>query len=481
MKCVTMHSITPKVLTPGMYTIDVKPILPRNRNNREVHLAYLKHLKESVETLREIVKEARVEKPLNSSLASACLYTKQSQELVEYVIGTCPKAFNKRDKKVATTPLTWKKKVTFKETSRTSNDNTQKHVKLQKEQKTNVHVIPSTGVIVVQIVLWYLDSGCSKHMTENHSWLRNFVKKFIRTVRFRSDHFGAIMGYKDYVIGDSVISMLYYMEGVGHNLFSNGVVERRNRTLVEAAQTMLIFLKALMFLWAKVVATICYTQNISLIHTRDNKTPYELVHYKKPNLKFLWVFGALCYPINNNEDLVKLKAPTDIRIFIGYSPNRKGYRIYNKRTRRIMETIHMQFDELTEYIAPVHIKPLSVERLVPLALAVQVPVVTTARPIIDDNPFAHANNDPFVNVFAPEPSFDNSSSKDCNLPFLQQYLALSVKNGMVELYFVTTDYQLADIFTKALPRERFEFLLPLLGMKSMTLETFERLQDEEDK
>nr|GEX90990.1 retrovirus-related Pol polyprotein from transposon TNT 1-94 [Tanacetum cinerariifolium] len=408
MKCVTMHSITPKVLTLGMYTIDVKPIPPRNRNNREVHLAYLKHLKESVETLREIVKEARVEKPLNSSLASACLYTKQSQELVEYVIGTCPKAFNKRDKKIATTPLTRKKKVTFKETSGTSKDNTQKHVKLQKEQKTNVHVIPSTGVI-------------------------------------------------------------------------NGVVERRNRTLVEAAQTMLIFLKALMFLWEKVVATICYTQNISLIHTRDNKTPYELVHYKKPNLKFLWVFGALCYPINNNEDLVKLKAPTDIRIFIGYFPNRKGYRIYNKRTRRIMETIYMQFDELTEYIAPVHIKPLSVERLVPLALAVQVLVVTTARPIIDDNPFAHANNDPFVNVFAPEPIFDNSSSEDCNLPFLQQYLALSVKNGMVELYFVITDYQLADIFTKALPRERFEFLLPLLGMKSMTLETFKRLQDEEDE
>ncbi|GJV59747.1 hypothetical protein Tco_1465847 [Tanacetum coccineum] len=75
---------------------------------------------------------------------------------------------------------------------------------------------------VVQIVLWYLDSGCSKHMTGDRSRLRNFVKKFIGTVRFRNDHFGAIMGYRDYVIGDSVISRVYYVEGLGHNLFFVG-------------------------------------------------------------------------------------------------------------------------------------------------------------------------------------------------------------------------------------------------------------------
>ncbi|GJX20398.1 hypothetical protein Tco_0223075 [Tanacetum coccineum] len=75
---------------------------------------------------------------------------------------------------------------------------------------------------VVQIVLCYLESGCSKHMTGDRSRLRNFVKKFIRTVRFRNDHFGAIMGYGDYVIGDSVISRVYYVEGLGHNLFSVG-------------------------------------------------------------------------------------------------------------------------------------------------------------------------------------------------------------------------------------------------------------------
>ncbi|GKG00320.1 hypothetical protein Tco_0302010, partial [Tanacetum coccineum] len=75
---------------------------------------------------------------------------------------------------------------------------------------------------VVQVILWYLDSGCSKHMTGNHSKLMNFVEKFIGSVRFRNDHLGAIMGYGDYVMGDSVISRVYYVEGLGHNLFSVG-------------------------------------------------------------------------------------------------------------------------------------------------------------------------------------------------------------------------------------------------------------------
>ncbi|GKA99492.1 hypothetical protein Tco_0827486 [Tanacetum coccineum] len=109
-KCVTMPDhVKPKVLAPGMYAIDVEPIPPRNRNNKEVHLEYLKHLKENVRTLREIVKEAKIEKKLDSLLASACLYTKHSQELLEYAIGTFLKDFNKRDRKIDTAPLNRKK------------------------------------------------------------------------------------------------------------------------------------------------------------------------------------------------------------------------------------------------------------------------------------------------------------------------------------------------------------------------------------
>ncbi|GKB55161.1 hypothetical protein Tco_0905914, partial [Tanacetum coccineum] len=85
-KCVTIPDSKPKVLAPGRYPIDVEPIPPRLKNNLEVHLDYIKHLKESVETLREIVKHAKVERPLDTSLASACRYTKHYQELLEYVI-----------------------------------------------------------------------------------------------------------------------------------------------------------------------------------------------------------------------------------------------------------------------------------------------------------------------------------------------------------------------------------------------------------
>ncbi|GJR39665.1 integrase, catalytic region, zinc finger, CCHC-type containing protein [Tanacetum coccineum] len=399
---------------------------------------------------------------------------------------------------------------------------------------------------------------CSKHMTGNRSKLKNFVEKFIGTVRFGNDHFGAIMGYGDYVIGDSVISRVYYVEGLGHNLFSvgqfcdsdlevafrkhtcfvrdingadilkgsrstnlytisidemmksspicllskaskskswlwhrrlnhlnfgtindlarkdlvrglprlkfekdhlcsacqlgkskkfshkpkskniimevlhtlnmdlcspmrvqsikgnkyilvivdyysrftwvkflrskdetlefvinflkqiqvglnktvryiridngtefvnqvmskyyegvgifhqksvprnpqqNGIIKRQNRTLVEAARTMMIFSKAPMFLWAE--------------------GRCALVHDKKPDLTFFRVFGALCYPTNDSEDLGKFQAKADIGIFIGYAPSRKGYRIYNKRTRRLIETIHVTFDKMHQSMAPV--------------------------------------------------------------------------------------------------------------------------------
>ncbi|GJT91330.1 hypothetical protein Tco_1080175 [Tanacetum coccineum] len=146
MPCVNMPVEKPKVLALGIYAIDVEPIPPRNKNNREVHLDYLKHLKESVEILREIVEEARAEKPLDSSLAYPCLYTKHSQELLKYVIGTCLKDFNKRDRKIATALLIRKKQVTFVEPCETLTHNTQTHVEQQKMKKTNEPGIPSTGV-----------------------------------------------------------------------------------------------------------------------------------------------------------------------------------------------------------------------------------------------------------------------------------------------------------------------------------------------
>ncbi|GKE29036.1 putative ribonuclease H-like domain-containing protein [Tanacetum coccineum] len=259
---------------------------------------------------------------------------------------------------------------------------------------------------------------------------------------------------------------IFHQKTVPRNPQQNVVVERQNRSLVEAARTMLIFSKAPI------------------------------------------VFGALCYPTNDSDDLRKLQPTADIGIFVGYAPSRKGYRIYNKRTRRIMETIHVQFDELTEQMAPVqlstrpapifmmpgqissrlvpnlvpvapyvpptnkeleilfqlmfneYLDPCRVKRPVSPALAVSVPVNSAGTPssttidqdapslshspsssalhspslhqgivaestIKENNPFAPVDNDSFINVFALEPSSEASSSGDLSSaesPYVTQTL-----------------------------------------------------------
>nr|GEV46349.1 hypothetical protein [Tanacetum cinerariifolium] len=197
---------------------------------------------------------------------------------------------------------------------------------------------PSEPPKVVQIVLWYVDSKSSKHMTWNCSQLMNFVSKFLGTVRFKNDQVAKITGSKDEAL-DAIIKYIkniqvrlnvtvynvrtgngtefvnktlcdfYENVSISHQTSvartpqQNNFVERQNRTLMEAARTMLIFSKAPLFLWAEEFNTACYTKNSSLIHLCYNKTPYELMHENKPDLSFFHVFGSLCYPINDSEDL----------------------------------------------------------------------------------------------------------------------------------------------------------------------------------
>ncbi|GJW15202.1 retrovirus-related pol polyprotein from transposon TNT 1-94 [Tanacetum coccineum] len=266
---------------------------------------------------------------------------------------------------------------------------------------------------VIKICLWCVDSGCSKHMTGNLKLLINFVWKFFGTVRFGNDHVAAILGYSDLQWGNILITRVYFVEGLWHNLFlvgqfcdsdleqekskrasyppklvpnskqrlhllhmdlcgpmrvksingkhvgishqassvrtpqQNGVVKRRNRTLVEAARTMLIFSCAPLFLWAEEIATACYTQNRSIVHRRFDKTPYKLINGRKPDISFLNVFRTLCYPKNDREDIGKLGAKGDICFFISYFANSYAYRVYNRRTKKIMKTMNVTFDELS--------------------------------------------------------------------------------------------------------------------------------------
>ncbi|GJZ23116.1 retrovirus-related pol polyprotein from transposon TNT 1-94 [Tanacetum coccineum] len=171
---------------------------------------------------------------------------------------------------------------------------------------------------------------------------------------------------------------------------------------------MLIFSRAPLFLWAEAIATACYTQNRSIIHHRFNKTPYELINGRKSYISFLHVFEALCYPKNDREDIKKLGAKGDIGFFIGYSTNSCAFRVYNRRTKKIMETMNVTFDELsamafeqrTMYDDYIGGQPLAVARTAPDAQAPQVLQTLTASTTIANtattptNSSSHATNIP---------------------------------------------------------------------------------------
>nr|GEW30132.1 integrase, catalytic region, zinc finger, CCHC-type, peptidase aspartic, catalytic [Tanacetum cinerariifolium] len=432
-EAVTLHPIDPELLK-----IDAAPLASKLRNNRTAHTDYLSHTQEETATLREIVESERLLNPLNPSL--------------DYALrNVCPLT------RIATTAI-----VPLREPILIENKTNKTVVTLVYSRKSKA---AKKEVLVVQIVLWYLDSGCSKHMTGDRSQLINFVQKFLGTVKFGNDHVAKIMGYGDYKIGNVTILRIYFMEGLGHNLcpvgqFCESDLEvafrqhtcfirnldgvdllsgsRGNNIYMLSLQDMMasspICLltkasKTKSWLWhrrlshlnfgainhlarqglvrglpklkfekdhlclacamgksknkshkpksedtnqeklyllhmdlcgpmrvesvngkkyilAEAVATTFYTQNRSIIRHRHGKTLYELLHNKLPDLSFLYVFGAICYPTNDRENLRKLQPKDDIEIFIGYGPTKKAFQIYNRRTRRIVKTIHVDFDEL---------------------------------------------------------------------------------------------------------------------------------------
>ncbi|GJW57954.1 integrase, catalytic region, zinc finger, CCHC-type containing protein [Tanacetum coccineum] len=341
-------------IAPGIYKLDPpsKTWLPKDKNNRETHIYYLKHTMEQAAILRKIVEQAKSLNPLNSASYSTCKYVKLIQELLGYVRDTCPDIYKPSEKLIAVTPVNKKKTVRTTKNDRilqissstqkknkvedhsrivksclnkpnyvvepSGNANVQhsklntnselmcvkcnssmfdarhelcflefvsdmnassksKSVKKAKKKEewkptrkvftkigynwrptgrtftlvgnacpltritaTNkvplrepipLEVVAQESVVtkvytrrpkVVQIVLWYLDSGCSKHMTEDRSQLTNFVHKFLGTVKFGNDQIAKIMGYGEYQIGNIIILRVYYVKGLGYNLLFVG-------------------------------------------------------------------------------------------------------------------------------------------------------------------------------------------------------------------------------------------------------------------
>ncbi|GKA97970.1 putative ribonuclease H-like domain-containing protein [Tanacetum coccineum] len=131
----------------------------------------------------------------------------------------------------------------------------------------------------------------------------------------------------------------------------NGVAERKNRTLIEAARTMLADLKLPTTFWAKAINTGCYVQNRVLVIKPPNKTPYELILGRKPALSFMRPFGCPVTILNTLDHLGKFDGKADKGFFVGYSTNIKAYRVFNSRTRILEENLHVRFSEETPNIA----------------------------------------------------------------------------------------------------------------------------------
>ncbi|GJR71119.1 putative ribonuclease H-like domain-containing protein [Tanacetum coccineum] len=131
----------------------------------------------------------------------------------------------------------------------------------------------------------------------------------------------------------------------------NGVAERKNRTLIEAARTMLADSKLPTTFWAEAVNTACYVQNRVLVTKPHNKTPYELFLGRKPALGFMRPFRCLVIILSTIDLLSKFDGKVDEGFFVRYSINSKAFRVFNSRTRIVEENLHVQFSENTPNIA----------------------------------------------------------------------------------------------------------------------------------
>ncbi|GKE09361.1 hypothetical protein Tco_1412912 [Tanacetum coccineum] len=213
-KALVDNAVTKHTIDPEMLKIDVEPITPKLLNKRTTHSADIKHTLEEAAVLRDLVDRVKANYPLDHSLESACRPTGRTFTIVG---NACP-----------LTRITTTTEVPLRKPTALNNETSKPVVILvysrkPRKSKTNISVSKSKILkSVVQIVLWYLDFGCSKHMTGDRSQLTNFVNKFLGTVNFGNDHMAKILGYCDYQIGNVTISRVYYVEGLGHNLFSIG-------------------------------------------------------------------------------------------------------------------------------------------------------------------------------------------------------------------------------------------------------------------
>ncbi|GKA67895.1 retrovirus-related pol polyprotein from transposon TNT 1-94 [Tanacetum coccineum] len=266
-----------------MFKLDFQPLSLKLRKNREAHADCLKITKEHADTLCGIVKQAKSLKPLDNALDYTCKYANRIQYLLVYVSASCPSYRNDSEKLVDVTPMNKNRQVRFAESRVTSSTNASGS-QLRSNTRNNRISRPSS-------------SNMKNKRVEVHP--RNVKSRLNKTNRV----------------------------SVCNANVKHGVLNVNSEYVFSTCKECLF----------STTLDMCLVANLNDVNVRART---------KSKFSF-YVFGALCYPTNDSEDLGKLKPKADIGIFISYSHAKKAYRIYNKWTRLILETIHVEFDELT--------------------------------------------------------------------------------------------------------------------------------------
>nr|GEU77784.1 retrovirus-related Pol polyprotein from transposon TNT 1-94 [Tanacetum cinerariifolium] len=462
---------------------------------------------------------------------------------------------------------------------------------------------------IVQLILFIVDSGCTKHKMGNLKLLCNFVEKFLgftmlkasiitssQLVNFVIRIWRLLSGslhvslelsrdetpevLKDFLMmiqrnlqapvitvrtdrGTEFLNKTlnaFFKEGIKHQTSTartpkqNGVVERRNRTLVEAARTMLSASQLPLFFWAEAVATTCYTQNRSIIIPTYDKTSYHVINDRKPSIKHLHIFGCICYITRDGENLDKIKEKGDQPRFpmkkaSDYDnpdlvPQRQDVSSSvdaNVPSQQELDLLfgplydeffnageQLQDDEFTNpFCAPAQEEVESSSHNIGNSnvptfnqpqlttdpkMCMYALTVSTAEPKNIKEAMAYfawieamqeelhqfdrlqmdvktaflngllkeevyvAQPDGFVDPDHPEKSaiaiscnpVQHSHTKHIHTRY--HFIKEQVENGIIELYFVKTECQLADMFTKALPKDRFKYLVRRIGMRLTPVE-----------
>ncbi|GJW72286.1 hypothetical protein Tco_0129203 [Tanacetum coccineum] len=386
-------------VAPGMFKLDLDPLAPRLLQNREAHIYYLKHTQEQADILQGIVEQAKAKQPLDNALDLACKHATRIQESLVYVRDTCPNAIKLSEKKVAITPMNKVKKVRFSEPL-TSSSNI-KHVESFKTSDSNTPVLSSTGLKCSTSTCRSQPTGNKKNdriSQKPSSNRKNKVEAQPRKVNKKNR-------VKEPICDDNVkhtmlnansqlicVKCKQCMFDANHDVcfldFVNDVnMHAKSKSKSKKSQVHNIWKPTgkvftdVGLKWKPtgrlftIVGNSCPLTRITpkkIVHLKE--TTSNSVETPKPKIKVysrrpkqiksvgsskkakiveskiannsepnhLW--GSNATDVPSSSSLVNDRLS---RLFSGYAPAKKAFRIYNRRTQKIMETIHVTFDELT--------------------------------------------------------------------------------------------------------------------------------------